>query len=180
MVPIIIVAAVLLLFVIVTYNTLVGLRNKVNEAFATMDVYLKKRYDLIPNLVDIVKGYAKHESDTLEELTRLRSGSSVKGVAEQVEGEMKIGAALSRISIIAENYPDLKANENFLDLQNKLMKVEEDIAFSRRYYNGSVRELNNRCQMFPYNIIAGLFQFKTMPMYEVQSESERKVVDVNV
>ena len=174
------VVVVLVVLVLVTYNSLIQLRNKVKEAFSTMDVYLKKRYDLIPNLVDIVKGYAKHESDTLQEVTKMRVNAQKGDLNTAIDSEVKIGDALQSLLVVVEKYPDLKANTNFLDLQERLSKMEEEIAFSRRYYNGSVREYNNNCQMFPFNLIAGMFGFKAMPMYQVESEQERKVVDVKL
>ena len=174
---VLVVLAVLVLF---TYNNLVQLRNKVKEAFSTMDVYLKKRYDLIPNLVDIVKGYAQHETDTLQEVTKMRVTAQKGDLDTAIDSEVKIGDALKSIFLVVEKYPDLKANTNFLDLQERLSKMEEEIAFSRRYYNGSVREYNNKCQMFPFNLIAGMFGFKSMPMYQVDSDKERQVVDVQL
>ena len=170
----------LILFVVITYNSLVQLRNKVKEAFSTMDVYLKKRYDLIPNLVDIVKGYAKHETDTLQEVTKMRVNAQKDDLNATINSEVKIGDALQSLLLVVEKYPELKANTNFLDLQERLSKMEEEIAFSRLYYNGSVRQYNNSCQMFPLNLIAGMFGFKTLPMYQVESEQERKVVDVKL
>ena len=174
------VAVVLLVLVLFTYNNLIQLRNKVKEAFSTMDVYLKKRYDLIHSLVDIVKGYAKHETDTLQEVTKMRVNAQKSDLNAAINNEMKIGDALQSLLVIVEKYPDLKANTNFLDLQERLSKMEEEIAFSRRYYNGCVREFNDRCQMFPFNLIAGVFGFKALPMYQVESEQERKVVDVKL
>ena len=174
------VAVVLLVLVLFTYNNLIQLRNKVKEAFSTMDVYLKKRYDLIPSLVDIVKGYAKHETDTLQEVTKMRVNAQKSDLNAAINNEMKIGDALQSLLVIVEKYPDLKANTNFLDLQERLSKMEEEIAVSRRYYNGCVREFNDRCQMFPFNLIAGVFGFKALPMYQVESEQERKVVDVKL
>ncbi|MBP5375096.1 MAG: LemA family protein [Bacteroidaceae bacterium] len=150
------------------------------EAFSTMDVYLKKRHDLIPNLVDIVKGYAKHEVDTLQNVTQMRVDAQKGDLNTAIDSEMKIGDALQSLLVVVEKYPELKANTNFLDLQERLSKMEEEIAFSRRYYNGSVREFNNKCQMFPLNLIAGMFGFKSLPMYQVESEQERKVVDVKL
>lgn len=174
---VLVVLAVLVLF---TYNNLVQLRNKVKEAFSTMDVYLKKRYDLIPCLVEIVKGYAKHETDTLQEVTQMRVNAQKGDLDTAIDSEIKIGDALKSIFLVVEKYPDLKANTNFLDLQERLSKMEEEIAFSRRYYNGSVREFNNKCQMFPFNLIAGMFGFKALPMYQVDSDKERQVVDVKL
>ena len=171
---------IVLIFVAITYNLLVQSRNKVKEAFSTMDVYLKKRFDLIPSLVEVVKGYAKHETDTLQEVTRMRSASRVNDLDSAINNEMKIGDALKSLLVMVENYPELKANTNFLDLQERLSKMEEEIAFSRRYYNGSVRGYNNLCQMFPWNLIASIFGFKTLPMYQVESDQERRVVDVKL
>lgn len=174
---VLVVLAVLVLF---TYNNLVQLRNKVKEAFSTMDVYLKKRYDLIPSLVEIVKGYAQHETDTLQEVTQMRVNAQKGDLDTAIDSEIKISDALKSIFLVVEKYPDLKANTNFLDLQERLSKMEEEIAFSRRYYNGSVREFNNKCQMFPFNLIAGMFGFKALPMYQVDSDKERQVVDVKL
>jgi LemA protein len=170
----------LVLFVGLTYNSLVQLRNKVNEAFSTMDVYLKKRYDLIPNLVDIVKGYAKHETETLQKVTEMRMNAQKGDLNTTIDSEVKIGDALQSLLVVVEKYPELKANTNFLDLQERLSKMEEEIAFSRRYYNGSVRQYNNSCQMFPLNLVAGMFGFKALPMYQVENEQERKVVNVKL
>lgn len=171
----IVAVALIVVFCIFIYNSLVQLSNKVKEAFSTMDVYLKQRFDLIPNLVDTVKAYAKHEADTLEELTKRRAGVATSDIDGQIEGEMRIGEALSRILVIAEKYPGLKASDNFLDLHKRIVKVEDDIAFARRYYNGSVRMYNDKCQMFPYNIIANIFGFKSKKMYEIQNVAEREV-----
>ena len=171
----IIAVAVIIVFCIFVYNSLIQLTNKVKEAFSTMDVYLKQRFDLIPNLVDTVKAYAKHEADTLEEITKRRAGVASNDIDGKVEGEMRIVEALGKILIVAENYPQLKANENFMDLHKRIVKVEEDIAFARRYYNGSVRQYNDKCQMFPYNLIAGIFGFRPKKMYEIQNAAEREV-----
>ena len=171
----IVAVALIVVFCIFVYNSLIQLSNKVREAFSTMDVYLKQRFDLIPNLVDTVKAYAKHEADTLEELTKRRAGVASNDIDGKIDGEMRIGEALSRILVVVEKYPDLKASENFLDLYKRLVKVEEDIAFARRYYNGSVRQYNDKCQMFPYNIIANIFGFKAKKMYEIQNIAEREV-----
>lgn len=167
---------IIAIIAIVIYNGLVSLRNKVKEAYSTMDVYLKRRYDLVPELVSVVKGYASHEATTLEDIVKTRSGSELK---DQLDHETKIGDALFKVLAVVEKYPDLKANENFLDLQNKLTTIEDDIAFSRRYYNGSVREFNNKCETFPSNLIAGIFNFHSMPMFAA-TESERKVQDINI
>lgn len=173
------VGIVILIALFVTYNSLVALRNKANEAYSTMDVFLQKRFDLIPNLVEVVKGYAKHEAETLETVTKMRSNAN-SDINEKVDSEMQISKALVQVFAVVEKYPQLLANNSFLDLQNQLKKVEEDISYSRRYYNGSVRELNNKCQMFPSNIIASMFGFKAMKMYEVASSKERENINVTL
>ena len=172
------VAVVLLLLVLGTYNGLAKLNNKVEEAFATMDVYLKKRWDLIPNIVETVKGYAKHEKETLEDIVKLRNGSYSKmSTEEKVEANNKLNEGIGRLLAIAESYPDLKANENFKELSKELTKCEEDIANSRKYYNGSVRQFNDKVVVFPTNIIAALFGFHKKTMFEID-EAERNNVKV--
>lgn len=177
-IPIVVVLLVLVLLVI--YNSLVQYRNKVDEAFATMDVCLKKRFDLIPSLVEVTKGYARHESSVLEDIARQRSGIAAGDVSGQLPAEAGISQALKQIFIVAEAYPDLKANTTFLTLQEQLVKMEDEISLSRRYYNGSVRQYNNKCQQFPTNIVAGMMGFRTRPMFAVGSEEERKAVNINL
>ncbi len=168
----------LLIYVFATYNSLVGLRNRVEEAFSTMDVYLKKRWDLIPNIVETVKGYAKHEKDTLEEVVSLRNGAYDKmSTDDKVEVNNKLSQGITKLMAIAEAYPDLKANENFKDLSGQLAKVEEDIANARKYYNGAARIMNDKVAMFPSNIIANMFGFKKQKMFEA-NETERENVKV--
>lgn len=167
---------VVVLWAMGVYNSLIALRTKVEEAFSTMDVYLKKRFDLIPNLVATVKGYAKHEADTLERVIAMRSKATTP--EQQIESEKQISTAVRNIMVVAERYPDLKANQGFLDLQSQLRAVEEDIANSRRYYNGSVREYNVKIQSVPTNIIANYFKFEKKPMYEIEDKSERQNVKV--
>lgn len=171
-----VILAVVALYALTTYNALVQLRNKVEEAFSTMDVYLKKRFDLIPNLVATVKGYSKHEAETLEKVIAMRSGA--KTTDEKVEAEKQMSQAIRQLLVTVEAYPDLKANASFLDLQNKLNELEEDISNSRRYYNGSVRQYNDKVQMAPSNLVANLFGFTTRKMFEVDSAEERKNVKV--
>jgi len=167
------------LYVIGGYNSLVKLRNLVEEAFATMDVYLKKRYDLIPNLVETVKGYAAHEASTLEKVVQARNMAASAGTVEdRIQGENMLTGALKSLFALAEAYPDLKANTNFMDLQVQLQKVEEDIANSRKYYNATVREYNTKTEVFPYNIIAGIFNFTRKALFEVTEEAERQRVEV--
>ena len=168
---IIIVAAIIVVILVATaYNSLISLRNKVKEAFATMDVYLKKRHDLVPSLVTVVKGYAHHEAQTLQDIAQMRNPAA--SIPERIGNETQLHTALERLMVVAEAYPELKANSNFLDLQNQLTKIEEDIAFSRRYYNGAVREFNNKCQMFPSSIIAGMFGFKPATMFEASADDK--------
>ena len=173
------VIVVIVLWIVSTYNSLVGLRNTCKEAFSTMDVYLKKRWDLIPNLVETVKGYAKHEKGTLEEVVKLRSGSYDKmSIDEKIENNAKLSAGITKIMALAESYPELKANQNFLSLSSDLSNVEEDIANSRKYYNGAVKIFNNKVMMFPSNIVANILGYKEQKMYEVDSDEERKNVKV--
>lgn len=175
---IIVIIAIILCWMFLTYNSLVQKRNKVEESFSTMDVYLKKRYDLIPNLVATVKGYAKHESETLEKICELR-GKSYSDLSqnEKVDLNNKITNEIPKVLAVAEQYPDLKANANFLDLSSQLKTAEEDIANARKYYNATVRELNNEVQMFPSNIVASIFGFKTAKMFEAAA-AERENVKV--
>jgi LemA protein len=175
---IIVVIIIIVLWMIRCYNSLVNLRNKVEEAFSTMDVYLKKRFDLIPNLVEIVKGYAKYESSTLENMVKLRGQAyNSMSTEEKVEANNKLSGEISKLLAIAENYPDLKANENFRDLTAQLASVENDIANARKYYNAVVKGMNNKVQMFPSNIVANMFKFKTYSMFEA-NEAERENVKV--
>ena len=162
------------------YNSFIKLKNSCEEAFSTMDVYMKKRFDLIPNLVETVKGYAAHEKETLEKVMAARNGiQSAATVEEKMAQENVLTGTLKSLFAVAEAYPDLKANTNFLDLQNQLQSVEEDIANSRKYYNAVVKQFNTKCEMFPSNIIASMFHFERKPMFEVDSAEERKNVEVN-
>ena len=167
-------AVVLVLFVIVVYNRLVTLRNYVKEAFSTMDVYLKKRWDLVPNLIEIVKAYAGYEKSLLEDVAKLRSGNySDMSDNDKIDTNKKLGESLSQIIAVVENYPDLKANEHYTKLMAELTSIENDIANSRKYYNGCVRILNNTAEIFPTRLIAGLFGIKSAKMFEI-TEGERQ------
>ena len=168
--------AVLVIYLIVQYNAFVKANNIVKEAFSTMDVYLKKRWDLIPNLVEVVKGYAKHEKETFNQITSLRTNSydSIP-MDKKINVNEQLGQGITKIMAIAENYPELKANENFAKLSADLTKIEDEIANSRKYYNGAVRELNNEIQMFPGNIVAGVFGFKQANMFETNAEERNNV-----
>ena len=173
---IIAVVVVLLLLVFTTYNSFVKLNNKVEEAFSTMDVYLKKRWDLIPNVVETVKGYAQHERETLEEVISLRNNSYDKmNTDDKIDINSKVSNEINRVMAIAESYPELKASENFRDLSNQLTRVEEDIANSRKYYNATVRDYNNKVEMFPSNIIAKMLGYKVKVMFEISDDERRNV-----
>ncbi len=164
------------LYVFSTYNGLIKTRNLVEEAFSTMDVYLKKRWDLIPNLVEVVKGYAAHEKETLEQVTSLRTNSyDDMSMEQKISVNEQVSQGISKLLAVAENYPDLKASQNFSDLSKELSNVENDIANSRKYYNGTVRNLNNKVQMFPSNIIANIFNFKAAKMFEIVAEERNNV-----
>lgn len=165
-------------YIISTYNRLVSNKNSLDESFSTMDVYLKKRWDLIPNLVETVKGYAKHEKDLFKEVTELRSKSYQDlSVDEKNEINKKLTTTLNKLIAVAENYPELKANENFLDLSHELKNTEQDIANARKYYNANVRVYNNQVMIFPSNIIAKIFKFEKASMFEIE-ETERQNVKV--
>ena len=171
---------VIFLYIFITYNSLVKSNNYVQEAFSTMDVYLKKRWDLIPNLVEVVKGYAKHEQEIIEKITVLRTNSYENmSTNKKININEQLTQDLSKIMVITENYPDLKANQNFIELNRNLVKIEDEIANSRKYYNGSVRIFNNKIQMFPSNIIAKIFGFHLANMFEADTNEKNNVkVDV--
>lgn len=181
--PLIIIIAIIVLivlWVVMTYNSLISLRNKVEEAFSTMDVYLKKRYDMIPNLVETVKGYAKHEKETLEKVIGARNNAvAAKSVDEKIAAEKQLAQSMIHLNAVAEQYPDLKANANFMSLQSDLKQMEGEIANSRKYYNALVRKFNTKCEQIPSNIIASLFHFERQPLFEVDAPEERQNVKVS-
>ena len=175
-----VVVVILAFWLISAYNNFVKMKNKIEEAFATMDVYLKKRWDLVPNLVNTVKGYAEHEKSTFDAITKLRSKSyDSMSANEKVETNQALGGMLGTLIATAEAYPELKANQNFLELQKNLNELENDIADSRKYYNGCVRQMNTAVESFPSNIIAGMFHLEKYRMYEVDDASERQNVVVD-
>lgn len=182
LIALIVVAAVVLLVVITVvavYNTLVRLRNNVEEGYSTMDVYLKKRYDLIPNLVETVKGYAKHEKETFTNVIEARNmAMNANSVEDKVKNENILSGTLKSLFALSENYPALQANQNFMDLQQQLQQIESEIAQSRKYYNAVVKQFNNKIEVFPSNIIAGWFKFKRTSMFEVENAEEKKNVQV--
>jgi LemA protein len=185
MIPGIVVGVIVVILAIVLwvlYNGLVRLRNQVKNAWAQIDVQLKRRYDLIPNLVETVKGYVKHERETLEAVTKARNLAqqvSSAGAGERAKAEGELSSALSRLLAVVERYPDLKANQNFLALQEELTSTENKISFSRQYYNDSVLRYNNQTQMVPSNIVAGMFGFKAGEFFEVTLSAEREAPKVS-
>ena len=174
--------AILVIFLWTTYNRLILLRNRVKEAWSDIDVLLKRRYDLIPNLVEVVKGYAAHEKSTLEAVIKARNmamAASSKTVEEQAKSENFLSGTLKSLFALSENYPDLKANVNFLELQRELVDTENKIQSSRRFYNTNVLALNTKIEMFPSNIIAGFFNFEKGQFFNLENEEERKAVKVS-
>ncbi len=175
-----IVLALLVIFVIGIYNSLVGLRNQVGNAWSQIDVQLKRRHDLIPNLVETAKGYMQHERGTFEAITKARSQAmGARTVAESSKAEGALGEALSKFMLVVENYPELKANQNFLSLQEELSSTENKIAFARQSYNDQVLFFNNKIQMFPSNIVAGMFSFAKRDFFEIEAAAEREVPKVS-
>jgi len=167
------IVVVLLLYIILTYNGLVTLRNRVKESWSDIDVQLKRRYDLIPNLVEVVKGYASHEKETLERVITARNvAMSANGAKEKGEAENVLSGALKNLFALSENYPDLKASTNFLELQRELADTENKIQAARRFYNGNVKDFNTKIEMFPTNIVANMFNFKTNDFFSIADEEK--------
>jgi len=176
---ILIVIGVFVLYIIFIFNGLVQLRNRVGEAWSDIDVQLKRRYDLIPNLINTVKGYAAHETGEFEKVTAARSAAMQAGTpAGKAEAENMLSGALKSLFAVSEAYPDLKANQNFLELQRELSDTENKIQAARRFYNGNVLDLNNKIDMFPSNIIAGMFAFAKREFFEV-ADGEKEPVKVS-
>ena len=171
--------ALVLLYGVVVYNKLVRFRTLVDEAWSGINVQLKKRHDLIPNLMETVKGYATHERETFESVTRART-SAIQGqdVKAQEVAESQLSGALMRLMAVAERYPDLKANQNFMQLQEQLGIIETDIEKSRRYYNGAVRQKNIAIDTFPSNMVANMFNFDKSAFFELESEAEKAVPQI--
>jgi len=173
------VVVLFLLYAVSIYNNLVKLKNLVQEAWSSIDVMLKKRYDLIPNLIETVKGYATHERETLDSVTRARvQAMGAQSVEEKEAAEKNLSQAMLNLNAVAEQYPDLKANSNFQQLQLELSNLEGDIEKARRYYNGTVRENNTLVESFPSNIVAGVFHFAKSPFFELTNVVEREVPQV--
>jgi LemA protein len=183
MVFLIIVIVLIVFFVLMMvsmYNSLIKLRNQVKNAWSQIDVQLKRRHDLIPNLIETVKGYMTHERDTLENITKARSQAmNASGVADRAKAEGELSGAMSKFFLVVENYPDLKANQNFLALQEELTSTENKISFSRQNYNDQVLFYNNKIQMFPTNIMAGMFNFKDEQFFQVEDKADREVPKVS-
>jgi len=182
MTGLIVLAIIVILAVVVVsiYNGLVRLRNTSEQAWSDIDVQLKRRYDLIPNLIETVKGYAAHEKETLEKVVQARSMAMGENSPEKkAESENFLQSTLKSLFALSENYPDLKANQNFLDFQNELSEIEEKIQLARRYYNAVVRDLNTRVESVPSNIIANMFGFIKKEYFELDSTEEKQVPDVS-
>jgi len=162
------------------YNSLVQLKNRVKNAWSQIDVQLKRRHDLIPNLVETAKGYMTHEKETLENITRARSQAlGAEGIGDKAKAEGALSGAMSKFFLVVENYPDLKANQNFLSLQEELTSTENKVSFARQAYNDQVLFFNNKIQMFPSNIIAGMFNYKIEEFFEIEDQAEKEVPKVS-
>ncbi len=174
------IVVLLVIWFIIIFNRLVGLKNRTDEALSDIDVQTKRRYDLIPNLVETVKGYAKHEKTVLEDVTKARAEAmSAKGLADKSQAENQITEALKSIFALAENYPNLKANENFGKLQDELTGTEDKIEVSRRFYNGNVRDFNIAIEVFPASVVAGICGYKRRELFETKSAAEKEPVAVD-
>ncbi len=171
----------LILWAIGLFNALVQLRNRVKNAWSQIDVQLKRRHDLIPNLIETCKGYMKHERETFEAITKARNlaAQSSGGVADQANAENQLSQAISNFYVVVENYPDLKANTNFLQIQEELTSTENKIGFSRQFYNDETMKFNTKIEMFPSNIVAGMFNFKQSEFFEIEEAAERAVPKVS-
>lgn len=178
-----VIAAIILFFVIYiisVYNKLVQSRNKVKDQWAQIDVQLKKRVDLIPNLVETVKGYAKHEKETLDSVINARNAfNNASNIEDEINADNQITGALNKLFALSEAYPDLKANTNFISLQADLKDIEEKISFARQFYNDTVLEYNNNIEMFPSNIIASMFNFKRAEFFKIEKEEEKEAPKVS-
>jgi len=180
LIGILILGIIIISWLVGIYNILVRLRNQVKNAWSQIDVQLKRRYDLIPNLVETAKGYMQHERETLEGITQARSNAmSSNSMDSRLKNEATLDNAMSKFFLVVENYPDLKANENFLMIQEELTSTENKIAFSRQAYNDSVLFLNNKIEQFPSNLVANSFKFEKMPFYEIENKTEREAPKVS-
>ncbi len=174
---IIVVVLLVVIWLVSMYNRLIGLRNNRENAFANIDVQLKQRYDLVPQLVNTVKGYASHEKEVLQKVTEARTAAmGATTINDKIAANNMLSSALAGLKVSVEAYPDLKANQNFLQLQNELSDIENKLAATRRFFNSATKELNNAVQSFPSNLIAGMFGFHKEPMFEIAQE-ERAAVE---
>ena len=174
-----VIVVLIILWIIGVYNGLVRLRQKVRNAWSQIEIQLQRRFDLIPNLVETVKGYAKHESGVFEKVAELRtSWANASSISEKAEIGNELSGVLKTIMAVSENYPELKANQNFIDLQEQLKETEDKIAFSRQFYNDAVTMYNTKIEVFPSNLIAGMFGFKPETLFKTESEEARKNVNV--
>jgi LemA protein len=170
---------VIVAWFVMTYNGLIGLKNRTDEAWSDIDVQLKRRYDLIPNLVATVKGYASHESGTFEKVTAARTAAmAATNPADKAAAENALAGTLKSLFALSESYPDLKANQNFLDLQAQLADTEDKVQASRRFYNGNVRDFNTKIQVFPTNMIAGMLNFTKRDFFGIDNDAERAAPQV--
>ena len=170
----------IIIWAISTHNKFVALTSQYEEAFSTIDVYLKKRFDLIPNIVETVKGYAKHESETFLKVTEARAKLGAATTPEEkIEADKQLSQAIRNFNVVMERYPELKANVNFMDLQNQLKSIESELANSRKYYNATVRVFNAKRQSFPSSIVANCMKLKKQPYFTVDSDEERRNVKVS-
>ncbi|MFA6307215.1 MAG: LemA family protein [Patescibacteria group bacterium] len=179
LIVILVVIVLLILWLINVYNSLIKLKNRVKEAWSDIDVQLKRRYDLIPNLMETVKGYMKHEEGVLVKVTEARtSAMNAKGIEEKGKAENMLSETLKSLFAVAENYPDLKASQNFLQLQDEISDTENKIQASRRFYNGQVRDFNTKIEVFPNNLIAGMLKFKAWDFFAIENDKEKENVQV--
>jgi len=175
------VVAVVIVWVVFIYNLFVRDKNLIKEAWSGIDVQLKRRHNLVPNLVESVRGYSKYEKNLFEDITRKRSEAvKVESIKEKAPAESDLSGMLKSLFVVAENYPDLKASQNFLDLQNQLVEIEDQLQYARRYYNGAVRNYNIRVESFPSNIIARIFDYKQDNFFEISLATERVTPEVKI
>lgn len=178
-IAIVIIVIIAVLAIVLLFNSLIGLRNRVKNSWSQIDVQLKKRFDLVPNLVETVKGYAKHEREVFENVTKARAAiSQAKGMKENAEAQNMLSGALKTLFAVAENYPELKASQNFMMLQEELSGIESKIAYARQFYNDTVLQYNNSIQMFPNNLLAGMLGFTEQQFFGV-TEAEKGPVKVS-
>ncbi|MGE5472633.1 MAG: LemA family protein [Ignavibacteriales bacterium] len=169
------------IYAILTYNAMVKAKNIFKEAWSGIDVQLKRRFDLVPNLVEVVKGYTSHEKQVLENITAARSqNTSLQNINEVSQSENQITDSIKRLFAVAEAYPDLKASENFMNLHKSLVTIEDELQMARRYYNGTVRDFNTKVETFPSNLIAAIFKFSTQPFFEIELATQRNAPEVKI